>query len=116
MFPVNKGGFMVQAALLVKLIPNLEDGFLLAGFIRKTEELTNETYHYLMYNEETLLVEEFSESCLELGFSQEALTKNGNASPININYLFPQFKLEDVPQGDLKNTGFETFIDLRIVS
>lgn len=38
MFPLNKKGFMVQAALLVKLIPELEDGFHLAGFIRKADE------------------------------------------------------------------------------
>ena len=36
-FPLNKKGFLVQAALLVKLIPELEDGFHLAGFIRTIE-------------------------------------------------------------------------------
>ena len=69
-----------------------------------------------MYNQETLTVEEFSESCLALGFSPDAIVKSGNSNPISINYLFPQFRFEDVPLGDLKNDGFETFIDLRIVS
>lgn len=44
------------------------------------------------------------------------MAKSNNSSPININYLFPQFRFEDVPLGDLKNDGYETFIDLRIVS
>lgn len=53
-FPVSKDGFLVEATLLVKLIPELEDGFHLAGFIKKAEAATSS--FYIMYNEETLLV------------------------------------------------------------
>ncbi|KRX01222.1 hypothetical protein PPERSA_05622 [Pseudocohnilembus persalinus] len=58
LFPVNKDGYIVPSYLLIKILPNLEDGMQFVGFLKEQDEqytypyeqiVDSDTTHYLIY-------------------------------------------------------------------
>jgi len=72
-FPINKQGYMVPCSLMIKVLPNLDDGIRLVGFLKEIEkdshfvkELafdTDKPVHYIMYSTETGLINGVTYSC-----------------------------------------------------
>lgn len=54
----NKGGYLVPCTLMIKVLPNLEEGIQIVGFLKDIEYIKNEVenedrVHYIVYNANT---------------------------------------------------------------
>ena len=118
-FALCKKGFLVECNMLVKLIPQIEDGFHLVAFMKKVEETGSYDPHYLMYDGDTLNVEAINETCAgSLGIDSQNVRKSGDSiSQISVHYLFPEMDFEELEnKQELKTEGIETVIDTRAIS
>lgn len=117
-FALCKKGFLVECNILTKLIPEIENGFHLVGFIKKVEETSRYTAHYIMYDGDNYNIEAISSTCVEsLGLTSDNIEKGNSTSQITVNYLFPEIDFEELDnRPELKLEGFETLLDPRVVS
>jgi len=119
-FPMNKAGYIVPCALMIKIYPNLDQGIRVVGFLRKIElnsvtslkpkvgqevVLNSLRTHYLMYGGENDEVYAITEGCYD-SFGIPASITNGANPEFTIDSIFPDFHdIDDeslkTPQGQL---------------
>lgn len=107
-FALCKKGFLVECNILTKLVPEIENGFHMIGFMKKAEETSRHTPHYIMYDGDNYNIESISESCVSsLGLTSDNIERGGNASQITVNYLFPEVDFDELDhRPELKLEGF----------
>ena len=88
-FPVTKAGYIVPCSLMVKILPNLEDGIKIVGFLKDIEAgttfmrndvETDEKVHYIMYGGESGEVFGITYSCYQSFGITHSLVSGGNLS------------------------------------
>jgi len=104
-FPMNKAGYIVPCALMIKVYPNLDQGIRVVGFLRKLELNSSQTLkpkvgeeviinslrtHYIMYGGEHDEIYAVSESCYD-SFGIPAQITNGNCADFTIDSIIPEF-------------------------
>jgi len=104
-FPMNKAGYIVPCALMIKIYPNLEQGIRVVGFLRKLEFNSSQTLkpkvgeevvlnslrtHYIMYGGEHDEIYAVTESCYD-SFGIPAQITNGNSPDFTIDTILPDF-------------------------
>lgn len=72
-FPVDKSGYIVPCSLMIKILPNLDEGIRLVGFLKDIEKETGmmknaefdseEQVHYLIYAGDTGTIHGITKSC-----------------------------------------------------
>lgn len=120
-FPINRKGYMVPCTLMIKVLPTLDDGIKMVGFLKDIEKEsgflkgdfdTEETVHYIMYGGEGNHIHGVTYSCKqEFGISAN-LTESSEsaANEFTIDSIFP--KLSSADEFDMKqSTGIVTEID-----
>ena len=90
-FPQNKNGYLVPCTLMIKVLPNLNEGIQIVGFLKdidsaasfmKTEYDANERIHYMIYNGESGVIQGVTHSCYQ-SFGIPASLVYGNSSNTN---------------------------------
>ena len=77
---------MVPACLMVKVLPNLNNGIQMVGFIKELEGSISgegeelEKYHYISFNAATFLIVGITESCFDSFGIPISLIKGSNGS------------------------------------
>jgi len=104
-FPMNKAGYIVPCALMIKIYPNLDQGIRVVGFLRKIElnsaaslkpkvgqevVLNSLRTHYLMYGGENDEIYAVTEGCYD-SFGIPASITNGANPEFTIDSIFPDF-------------------------
>jgi PAS domain S-box-containing protein len=122
-FPVNKQGYIVPCSLMVKILPNLDEGIRVVGFLKDVEGATSynkgdfdsdEKVHYIMYgggDSSNNVIYGITQSCLQ-AFGIPASLVYGNNSSNNeftLDSIFPEMNQN---LDDLKSpSGLITTID-----
>lgn len=120
-FPINKGGYLVPCSLMIKILPTLDDGIRVVGFLKDLEGenisgkghgLENEdNVHYIMYAGDNLAVCGISQSChTSFGIPSSFMYGNASNNELTLDVLMPE--LTSFQDEDLKNpNGFTTVFD-----
>ena len=100
MFPLNNHKYMVPTTLMIKVLPNLDQGIRAVGFLREVEASdplkqefeSEERTHYVMYGGEQDIVQGVTMSCYEsFGIPSNLTNGSSSGSPFAINAIFPEF-------------------------
>jgi PAS domain S-box-containing protein len=111
-YPVNKSGYIVPCAITVKVIPNLNDGLKMVGFLNELsqgkpnnpqEKGISSAYnkmHYILYGGENNVVHGVTESCFQaFGISSSlTLAQNIDFSEFTIDKIFPDLLLQNTQE------------------
>lgn len=72
-FPINKHGYMVPCSLMIKVLPNLDEGIRLVGFLKEVQQSfdplklgendIDERVHYIMFSPDTGVIHGITYSC-----------------------------------------------------
>ena len=120
-FPLNKEGYVVPCSLMIKVLPNLDEGIRLVGFLKDLDKEgafakgsdmeMEEKVHYIMYSGETLAIHGITYSCKKgFGIPASLVSGNGANNDFTMDIIFPE--LLSHPVEDLKNTaGVVTTLD-----
>ena len=88
-YPINKQGYVVACQIYIKILPNLEKGIQIVGFLneetqdaQKGDFKSEQVYHYLLFNSSSGVVLGISKSCYT-SFGIPAAFVYGNASNNN---------------------------------
>ena len=115
-FPINKAGYLVPSTLMIKILPNLDDGIKIVGFLKdietegafsKNEADAEERVHYLIYGagEGENLVYGINESCYQsFGIPPSLIWgRNTKNNDLDIDAILPE--LATVNPEELTGTG-----------
>ena len=100
MFPLNKHNYLVPTTLMIKVLPNLDQGIRVVGFLREVEASdplkqdfdSDERTHYVMYGGEQDIIQGITMSCYEsFGIPSNLTNSNSTGSLFSINAIFPDF-------------------------
>jgi len=121
-FPVNKNGYIVPCTLMIKVLPNLDEGIRLVGFLKDIEKdsglLKNadfdseEQVHYLIYSGDTGAIHGITPSCRREFGIPSSLVYGANAAnnEFTIDAIFPDLLTHNMEE--LKSaTGVVTTLD-----
>jgi len=89
-FPLTKHNYVVPCTLMIKILPNLDEGIKIVGFIKEIESNGNaefdvdEQVHYILYGGENNAVFGITESCYKsFGIPVSLIYGIGDASGSN---------------------------------
>lgn len=109
-YPLNKEGYIVPCSLMIKVLPNLDEGIRLVGFLKDVDKdgsfakgsdfETEEKVHHIMYSGDTGAIHGITHSC-KRGFGIPAsLVSGANANnDFTMDIIFPDLlshTLEDL--------------------
>lgn len=100
-FPMTKAGYLVPCTLMVKILPNLEEGIKIVGFLKdietgtsymKNDFDTEEKVHYIMYGGENELVHGITASCFSSFGIPSSLVYGNNSihNELSIDAIIPE--------------------------
>ncbi|EAR83935.1 PAS domain S-box protein (macronuclear) [Tetrahymena thermophila SB210] len=86
---LNKQGYIVPCTLMIKVLPNLDDGIQIVGFLKEIENQDiksqldrEEVVHYLIYRDDNQQIQGISETCHEyFGIPAQLIQGNTANSP-----------------------------------
>eukprot|EP00331_Platyophrya_macrostoma_P019490 CAMPEP_0176470080 /NCGR_PEP_ID=MMETSP0127-20121128/40245_1 /TAXON_ID=938130 /ORGANISM="Platyophrya macrostoma, Strain WH" /LENGTH=784 /DNA_ID=CAMNT_0017864311 /DNA_START=1009 /DNA_END=3359 /DNA_ORIENTATION=- len=113
-FPITKAGYIIPCSLMIKILPNLDDGVKLVGFLKdieagstfmKNDFDSEEQVHYLIYGGDGDLVYGISQSCYEsFGIPASLIYgKNTTNNDLEISAILPELAAQSIE--DLSGTG-----------
>ena len=122
-FPCDKSGYLVPCNAVIYILPTLNEGIRLAGFLRELDDLrddfnegiigetTKKRACYLIINTDTQLIQGVSRSCWDtFGISCNFVEGNEGAGDVGVTDLFGEFGGLDMMK--LKSEdGVETVLD-----
>lgn len=97
-FPVTKAGYIVPCTLMVKILPNLDEGIKVVGFLKdvdagstyiKSDFESEEKVHYIMYGGSNDVIQGITSSCYQ-SFGIPASLMYGN------NYSSNEFTIDAI--------------------
>lgn len=112
-YAMNKRGYISPFNLLAKILPNLDHGIQIVGFLRPINGFEPEKDKYILYSPETGMVYGVSKACYTYFGVRASLTfgKCYNMSELNFDLLCPEI-LEDTKQQMLKSAnGLNVMLD-----
>jgi PAS domain S-box-containing protein len=69
-YPVNKNGYVVACQLFIKILPNLQKGIQIVGFLNEEQKESHkgdfknqQEHHYILFNQQNGIVQGISKSC-----------------------------------------------------
>ena len=112
-YPMNLKGYIVPCALLAKILPNLENGIQIVGFLRKYPGFEIKKDKFVLYSSESGIIFGVTKACYESFGLRASLTYGRcyNMSELNFDLLCPEL-LDESKMQDLKSpAGFEVTLD-----
>lgn len=99
--PINKGGYLVPCTLMIKILPNLDEGIQIVGFLKDVESGTSylksdfdsdDKVHYLIYGSETGMVHGITHSCYTTFGIPASLChgNNSNSNELTLDTVAPE--------------------------
>ncbi|KAL4459259.1 hypothetical protein ABPG73_001296 [Tetrahymena malaccensis] len=104
-FCLHKKGYLIPCTIMIKVLPNLDNGIQIVGFLKEVENHSqkgqyehDEDIHYLIFREDSYQIQGISESCYT-NFGIPASLMYGNTSNA------PEFTIDSIIPGivDPKN-------------
>ncbi|KAL4466115.1 hypothetical protein ABPG74_004352 [Tetrahymena malaccensis] len=95
---LNKNGYIIPTSIMVKVLPNLDQGIQIVGFLKeidnqesKSQIEKDQVIHYLIYREDTLQIQGISQSIHDhFGIpSQLVYGNSNNISDFTIDQIIP---------------------------
>lgn len=120
-FPLSKKGYVVPCTLMIKVLPDLERGVRLVGFLNDVENENTlaknadleaeDKAHYIVYSGDTGAIHGFTQSCKKaFGLPSSLIYGAAASNDFTIDVIFPD--LAGCNLEDLKNsTGVITTLD-----
>lgn len=120
-FPTSKAGYVVPCTLMIKVLPNLNEGIRMVGFLKDIEKDrlaknpefdTEEKDHYIIYGGDNGIIHGITYSCKqEFGIPSSLVWGAGSATnEFTIDSIFPELLAHDI--SDLKAaSGVVTTLD-----
>lgn len=119
-FPLNKSGYITPCNLLVHLVPKLDEGITLIGFLAEAQYDSIKQKHYyknpnrayyIMYNAGTQVIQGISETCYEdFGISSSLVDETEMTDNFTVDKILPE--IEDLSEDELKGpNGVVTILD-----
>lgn len=110
-YPMNKRGYIAPFNLTAKILPNLDNGIQIVGFLRLISGFDPDKDKYLLYSPETGMVYGVSKACYTYFGVRSSLTfgKCYNMSELNFDQLSPEI-LEESKQQLLKSSNGLTVV------
>jgi len=120
-FPLNKDGYIVPCSLMIKVLPNLDEGIRLVGFLKDVDKdgtfakggdmETDEKVHHIMYSGDTGAIHGITHSCKrEFGIPASLVSGAGATNDFTMDIIFPDLASHTLE--DLKNpAGVVTTLD-----
>jgi len=120
-FPLNKDGYIVPCSLMIKVLPNLDEGIRLVGFLKDVDKdgtfakggdmETDEKVHHIMYSGDTGAIHGITHSCKrEFGIPASLVSGAGATNDFTMDIVFPDLASHTLE--DLKNpAGVVTTLD-----
>jgi PAS domain S-box-containing protein len=112
-YPMNKRGYIAPFSLLAKILPNLDNGIQIVGFLRLISGFDFQKDKYVLFSPETGMIYGVSRACYEHFGIRASLTfgKCYNMSELNFDLLCPEI-LEEGKQSQLKTAnGMNVLLD-----
>jgi PAS domain S-box-containing protein len=112
-YAMNKRGYIAPFNLLAKILPNLENGIQIVGFLRLINGFDSEKDKYVLYSPETGMIYGVSKACYMQFGIRASLTfgKCYNMSELNFDLLCPEI-LEESKQTAMKSAnGLNVLLD-----
>src|SRR5690606_30150303 len=99
-FPINKDGYIIPSSLMIKVMPNLDEGIRLVGFLKDvdkggnfgkgTEFETEEEVHHIVYSGDTGVIHGISSGIKKHFGIPASLMAGANASnDFTMDIIFP---------------------------
>ena len=119
-YPLNKSGYIKPCTILVHLVPNLDEGITLIGFLAEVQyDLTKQKHYYkdpsrayyIMYNAGTQIIQGISETCYEdFGIPSSLIDETEMTDNLTVDKILPE--IEDLSEEELKGSdGVVTILD-----
>jgi hypothetical protein len=121
-FPVNKSGYVVPCTLMIKVLPNLDEGIRMVGFLKDIEKDSSvmknaefdsdEKVHYILYSGDTGVIHGITYSCKQEFGIPSSLVHGSNSATneFTIDTIFPELLTHNIEE--LKGaTGVTTTLD-----
>lgn len=112
-YAMNKRGYIAPFSLLAKILPNLDHGIQIVGFLRLISGFDFQKDKYVLFSPETGMIYGVSRACYEHFGIRASLTfgKCYNMSELNFDLLCPEI-LEEGKQSQLKSAnGMNVLLD-----
>jgi PAS domain S-box-containing protein len=108
---MNKKGYIIPCSLLAKILPNLDYGIQIVGFLRQLPGFDPEKDKYVVYSCESGMIYGVTRACYEHFGIRASLTygKCYNMSELNFDLLCPEI-LEESKQQTLKSANGMTVL------
>lgn len=109
-FPINRSNFIKPCTLYIKVLPNLDEGIKVVGFIKDIDlgddsELPEEQTHYILYGEHDGVIYGITSGC-QHRYGIPATLVYGNVKenqPMTIDEIFPDLTAQSLEE--LKSTS-----------
>ena len=110
----NKSGYAVPSTLMVKILPNLDDGIKIVGFLKDVHNhpedinpdfVSEEKVHYMLYGGENDVVHGLTYSCYQhFGIPSSLIYGNNiSSNEFTIDIIFPDLDIQN--QEELKSSN-----------
>lgn len=112
-YPMNVKGYIVPCALLAKILPNLDEGIQIVGFLRKLPGFDLKKDKYVLYSSESGMIYGVTRACYESFGLRASLTfgRCFNMKELNFEMLCPDL-MDDSKMSALKSSnGLEVLLD-----
>ena len=120
-FPLDKDGYIVPCSLMIKVLPNLDEGIRLVGFLKDVDKdgtfakgsefETEERVHHIMYSGDTGAIHGITHSCKRsFGIPSSLVSGASATNDFTMDIIFPDLASHSIE--DLKNpSGVVTTLD-----
>ncbi|EGR31396.1 PAS domain S-box family protein [Ichthyophthirius multifiliis] len=118
---MKKNKFLVPCTIMIKILPNLDEGITIVGFLKDIQsnnnmikntmnQTANENYHYLIYRTDNHVLQGITQSCYQsLGIPASLMYGN---SQNNIEFTIVRMNLIEHQEFDDKKLNVVKFIEL----
>ena len=120
-FPLSKKGYIVPCTLMIKILPNLENGVRLVGFlddaggengfVKGNDFEAEERVHYIVYSGDNGAIHGYTQSCRkDFGLPSSLIYGAAATNDFTMDVIFPELLNHNIE--DLKNpAGVVTTLD-----
>lgn len=110
-FPITKNGYIVPCSLMVKVLPNLDEGLKVVGFLKDIEpticfdqssiDPNEERVHYIIYGEDDRKIYGITQTCYQsFGIPASLVSRNNQASSneLTIETIIPEILTHNIEE------------------
>ena len=106
-FPINKKGYLVPCTLMIKILPNLDEGIRIVGFLRELDGAgayfknidSDEKVHYVMYGGDNDMLQGITASCYySYGIPASLIYGNTLNNEFCLDAIFPGYNVQNLEE------------------